>query len=173
MVDVATKEEEKLQMQRKFALRCKQGHPLRRYQNGFKRKVGPDGTIVQPKSSQLNCVNCNDFTVAENGFASCKQTCDYFLCPKCALCTECGSILMLKNTPHYDYMNDEYGNEDDADREWGYCRQCSKHFKYSNEPKEKQMYLACQKGSMTKECSFMVCRKCCESTIGHIIIGAD
>ena len=72
---------------------------------------------------------------------------------------------MYKNGPHRDFGEDG---------DWGECRQCYSYFNYKNEPKEKQIFLACSKGELDTTsrngCRFMVCRKCCETMVKDVIL---
>ena len=40
-------------------LRCKEGHKIVAYQNGFKRRQGPNGTVIQPRDVNLKCKCCD------------------------------------------------------------------------------------------------------------------
>ena len=112
-------------------LRCPKGCKIVFYLNGFKRVRCADGKVRQPQKLELKCASCdNNFKFSERGYASCKSTCDYFLCDKCAICKNCDSLLVKKNKAHRDY---NYSGS----THWSYCRRCDGHFNYKDEPKEK------------------------------------
>ena len=125
MVEALTQEEKEAKKRQKFQLRCSHGHKLVVYQNGFKRRVNKSGQLIMPRSAELQCVACEStFEVEENGYVSCRSTCDWFICSKCSVCQHCGDprpIVRFIDFPHRAWG----GNEQD---DWGYCSKCNKSF---------------------------------------------
>ena len=70
---LSPEEEKKQKEQRERIFRCPKQHKIVFYQNGFKRRVGPNGESIQPRTQDLNCSNCKSvFQIGSMGYASCK-----------------------------------------------------------------------------------------------------
>ena len=118
MVESQTEEEKKRAKELANALKCKLKHKLVLYQSGFKRRIDANGQTIQPRSSEFTCGICTSkFQAGTDGYVSCKSTCDFFLCHRCAICRDCQKIMMKTTGHHRDYQ----GNNNT----WGYCNQCS------------------------------------------------
>ena len=61
---------------------CAKGHRLVAFKSGFRRLA--NGKL--DKRPRVNCSHCKIDFEMKNGYSSCLQGCDTYMCPRCSLC---------------------------------------------------------------------------------------
>ena len=132
-------------------IKCKKGHDVVCYRNGFKMVAPKDKPATLDKSLTHYCQFCkSNFSLKNDdseGFTSCKYECDWFGCYSCSTCHYCHEPkeILNKQSPDYSYSNEH----------WGYCTKCNAYFNYEKEKDpEKQKFFYCH------PCRTSWCRKC-------------
>ena len=134
---VENEEEEKPQSEESNDLEipftCKNGHGLIFYPEGTHKKRDNGSGPYTSTSTQLGCNGCgNMFEVSEHGgYYSCRELCDWDMCPKCLLCDNKHQLKIQLGNP-YAHMGpgasarcDRCRNAIDTDQPFFRCAQCS------------------------------------------------
>lgn len=78
-------------------LKCLEEHRIVHFPVGANKQRHSDDREDITASSNIFCNGCRKlFDITIKGFYSCKEKCDYSLCPECATCDYLGHVLVIK-----------------------------------------------------------------------------